>query len=201
MCAAARHRDAGWRVLVECLPFMKRQRRGEVDRVERLRAESGTAHERRRVDLETGESQASQQLHVLPGGRAIRPRLRENLRTLVRIGVRRTLGQRQRAVALDLDSFDDTTLAIEPMNHLDARRLEPVAIDKTGETDARVRIVGPRRRLDVERHEEFAVDDAALRRHGSTGAAGEQQPWRLRRATLSDPIGIAGKNGAAEFGF
>ena len=50
------------------------------------------------------------------------------------------------------------------MDDLDARRPQPVAIDDAREANPRVRIVRTRRRLHVERDDEFTVGHAALRR-------------------------------------
>ncbi len=84
------------------------------------------------------------------------------------------------------------------MQDLDARGLQPVAIDDAREPDARIGIVGTRGRLHVECDEKFSVGHATLRRHDGAGAGGQQQPRRLRLAPLRHAVGIAGEHGLAK---
>ena len=127
----------------------------------------------------------------------------------VRIDGGRMLGEHQRVVAIDAARFDATGFRVEPMHDVGRGRLQPLAIDAAGDANrigtdvarpfAATRCAASATPADVERDEELAVANAALRRHDVAPAPDrEQHIRRPRLAALRDAIRVAGQHRSAE---
>ena len=84
-----------------------------------------------------GKREPPQQLRLLVARSAREPRVGEQRRGDLGIDRRRALGERQRIVAIDGDGAHATAGGVEPVHHLGARRLEPVAIHRARDADQR----------------------------------------------------------------
>ena len=105
-------------------------------------------------------------------------------------------------IPLDRDRLHRPGVCVEFVDHICARRREPVALNKARQTDQggwRIADCGLNvncgfRSTHVQGNQEFAIPDAALTRDGRAGAGREQDVRRSRLAALCDAVGIPGQH-------
>ena len=131
---------------------------------------------------------------------------REQRRRDCRIDLHWLLGEHQRIVAVDTDGAHDalrssrndersrpSSRTSHSRSTRDARTMR--ASDVSEEFRCNSRRLIP---ADVQRDDELAIDDAALRGHDGACASGQSEPRRVRRAPLCDTIGITGQHRASK---
>ena len=122
----------------------------------------------------------------------------EQTRDLIRVCRRLTLDEYERVVVVTRHRADDAGILVEDVIDAGVGRREPASLHRAGHPDSCLRTFAGSSRRDVERDQELAVANAALRTDNGSVARRQEHARRARFPAAAHAIGIAREERAAE---